>query len=40
MQAWTKQQALAEIQKETTVLLEEFESFSLDEDNVAIEVEQ
>lgn len=40
LQAWTKQQALAEIQKETTALLEEFESFGLDEDIVTVEIEQ
>jgi len=41
LQAWTKQQALAAIQKETTALLEEFEkNFGLDEGSVVVEVEQ
>jgi len=40
LQAWTKQQALAAIQKEMTALLEEFKgSFGLDEDIVIVELE-
>jgi len=41
LQAWTKQQALAAVQKETAVLLEEFEeSFGFDEASVLVEAEQ
>ena len=48
LQVWTKHQALAAIQTETTALLEEFEenfgfnedNLGLDDDSVVIEVEQ
>ena len=41
LQAWTEQQALAAIRKETTELLEEFgASFGLDDDSAAGEAEQ
>jgi hypothetical protein len=41
LQAWTKQQALAAIQTETTALLEELEeSLSLDDDSAVVEIDQ
>ena len=41
LQAWSKQQALAAIQTETSALLEELEqNFGLDDDSVVVEIEQ